>query len=142
MNGNETTLQTAYYTLMNGNITYDGVTVPVYDAIPSNPVYPHIKIGERTGIEDSNKSYFGENVTQTITITDRFGGNFGSRKAIYSIANQIKQIVRVRPDPFSLTGFNNVVTKLDNEMTWRDEQDSYIYFYQSLRFRHFIQQLT
>lgn len=136
-------LQTAYYSLLNSNITYSGSTVPVYDImnIPQEPDYPHVLITDYTQIDDSDKSSFGEDITVDLEVIDR-ATQRASRAGLFSIINQIKQIVRVRPEAFNVTGWNIFNTILDTEITIPKEFDgNYIYFGTRLTFRHSIEEL-
>lgn len=140
MNDPKTLIQTAYFTLLNGNLTYNSVNVPVYDRVPDNAVYPHVAIGHYTSTDDSDKSSFGENMTVTLHVVDRYINSSGSRKAINSVTGQIKQIIRVRPVPISIAGFNVGTSYIDNESSNEEKTDTYLYIYNNIRFRHLIEQ--
>lgn len=139
----KTSLQTAYYSLLNSNITYSGSTVPVYDImnIPQEPDYPHVLITDYTQIDDSDKSSFGEEITVDLEVIDR-ATQRASRVGLFSIINQVKQIIRVRPEAFSVSGWNVFNTILDTEITIPKEFDgTYIYFGSRLTWRHSIEEL-
>lgn len=143
MNDVKTDLQGAYYTLLNGNITYSGSTISVYDImnVPQDPDYPHILITDYTQIDDSDKSSFGEEITVDLEIIDR-ATQRASRSGIFSIVNQIKNIIRVRPEAFSEAGWNIFNTILDTEIAIPKEFDgNYIYFGSRVTFRHSIEEL-
>jgi len=76
-------LQTKYYSLLS-DIVYSNTLVPVYDVVPLEAEYPHIKIGDRTLLDRSNKTWYGTEVTQVIEVVDRFPANYGSRTSIYT----------------------------------------------------------
>lgn len=137
-------LQTAYYNLLNGNLSFATVNVPVFDVmdVPQSPAYPHVILSDWTQVDDGDKSSFGEEVTFGIDIVDK-ATQRGNRAGVYSIINQIKQIIRVRPEPFNVTGWNVLNTRLDNEFTLPKEFDgTHIYFGNRVRFRHTVEQLT
>jgi len=137
-------LQSAYYTLLNGNISYASETIAVYDVenIPQNPNYPYISLGDWTQIDDGDKTSFGEEITFDLDVVDR-AEQRASRAGVYSIVNQIKEIIRVRPEPFDITDWNVFNTRLDNEFTLPKEFDgNFIYFGQRVRFRHTVEQLN
>lgn len=139
----KTKLQTAYYSLLNGNITYSGTNVPVYDVmgVPQTPVYPHILLTDYTQIDESDKSSFGEEITVDIEVIDR-STQIASRAGVFSVVNQIKGIIRVRPEAFSVTGWNVFNTILDTEITIPKEFDgTYVYFGSRLTFRHSAEEL-
>ena len=136
-------LQSAYYSLLNGNVSYSGSNVPVYDVnnVPQGPDYPHILITDFTQIDDSDKSSFGEEITVDLEVIDR-ATQRASRAGLFSVVNQIKQIIRVRPEAFSVSGWNIFNTILDTEITIPKEFDGrYIYFGTRLTFRHSIEEL-
>lgn len=137
------TLQEAYHSLLDGNITYSGTTIPVYDVmrVPQNPDYPHVLITDFTQVDDSDKSSFGEEITVDVEVIDRFT-QYASRAGLFSIINQLKQIIRVRPEAFSDEGWNIFNTILDTEITIPKEFDgAYTYFGSRLTFRHSIEEL-
>lgn len=136
-------LQEAYYDLLNGNISFSGSNVPVYDVnnVPQTPDYPHILITDFTQIDESDKTVFAESITVDLEIIDR-ATQRASRAGVFSVASQIKQIIRVRPEAFSITDWNIYNTILDTEITIPKEFDgNYIYFGSRLTFRHSAEQL-
>lgn len=136
-------LQTSYFALLNGNLTYSGSNVPVYDVmgVPQSPAYPHVLITDYSQIDDSDKSSFGEEIRVNLEVIDR-AVQTASRAGVFSVINQIKQIIRVRPEAFSVAGWNIFNTKLDNETTIPKEFDgNYVYFGTRLTFSHSIEEL-
>lgn len=140
MNDYRTALQTRYFSLLS-----NAVNVPVYDvnAVPSEPSYPHVIIGEWTEVDNSDKTSLGSDMTLTVRVVDRVTQQ-ASRAPIYAICNQIKNAIRTRPVPFSgITGINVLTATLDDQITLPKELiDGFTYFGETLRFRHTIQQLS
>ena len=134
-------LQTEYYRLLSGNITYDGVTIPVYDIIPRKAEYPYIKILDRTAVDLSTKTSLGQEVTQTLQIVARFNHGIGSRKGIYNIGADIISIIRDRPIRLNLTDFNVINSILDNANTKENTDEKYNYLIYNLRFRHKLEEV-
>lgn len=132
-------LQTEYFRLLNGAIT----GVAVYDAVPSNPVYPYIQISTYQNNSLSDKSSFGNRAFQSVSVVDRAEAvSAGSRKKLYETVDALMQIVCARPTPFNATGWNFYVGVLDNE-TYREElTTTHRYRICELRFKHDIQDLT
>lgn len=133
----------AYFDLLDGNITFGGNTIKVYDVngVPQEPDYPHILLTDFTQIDESDKTVFAEEITFDIEVIDR-ARQRASRSGVFSIVNQIKGIVRVRPEAFSITDWNIYNTILDTEITIPKEFDgSYIYFGSRITFRHSAEQL-
>lgn len=135
-------LQTEYYRILNGQITYAGNVVPVYDTVPANATYPYIQIGDKTDIDFSNKSTQGNEVTQGISVVDRFQASTGGRNSTYFISNEIMQILTARPNPFVIEGLNVITSTLDNSLTRQELTATYHYRIIELRFRHLIEQTT
>jgi len=136
-----TQLQEQYYSLLNGNITYDGDTIPVYDVVPDNETYPYIQLGDYTETDDSSKGDFGDECTFSISVVDRFQGRFGSDAGIYSVWNDIKDIIRARPTAFDMTDFYVNSTVVDNAVTREEKTETYMYKILEGRFRHLIREI-
>lgn len=135
-----TQLQTAYYTLLNNNVTISGGAIPIYDDVPSSATYPLIHFNDTTLVDNSTKSTFMDDVTFSLSVVDRFGLDNGSRAKINSIVDQVKQIIRARPVPFSLNDFNVITSVVDNDVSRKQRTDTYTYFIRELRFRHIIEE--
>ncbi len=135
-----TQLQTAYYTLLNNNVTISGSAIPIYDDVPSSATYPLIHFNDTTLVDNSTKSTFMDDVTFSLSVVDRFGLDNGSRANINSIVDQVKQIIRARPVPFSLNDFNVITSVVDNDASRKQRTDTYTYFIRELRFRHIIEE--
>jgi hypothetical protein len=134
-------LQTEYFSLLNGQVTYAGSIVPVYDTVPANATYPYIQIGDKTDIDFSNKSTQGNEVTQGISVVDRFQASTGGRNSVYSISNALMQILTARPNPFNIEELNVITSVLDNSLTRQELTSTYHYRIVELRFRHLIEQI-
>ena len=131
-------LQTKYASLLS-DITYGWVSVPFYDVVPLEAEYPHIKVGERTLLDTSNKTSFTMEVTLGLRIIDRFPANYGSRTSVYSISGDIKERIRKITNRMKLTNFNVVTSRVDNETMIEELTDTYFYFRNEIRFRHIIE---
>ena len=135
-----TELQTAYYTLLNTNVSLSGSVIPVYDEVPSSATYPHIQFADTTLVDNSTKSTFMDEATFSLSVVDRFSLDNGTRSRINSIVDQVKQIIRARPVPFDLTDFNVIISVVDNDLFRKEKTDTYTYFIRELRFRHVIEE--
>ena len=142
MKDNSTELQTEFFDLLDGNITYGGTTIPVYDVVPSSPTYPYIQLGENTSNDRSTKTTFGSTDTFQLSIVDRFeDGHQGTRKRINSVANDLLGIVRVRPVPFNLSNFKVLRCIVENDITLRELTETYLYISREIRFNLQIEEL-
>lgn len=132
-------LQTAYYELLNGALYYNSREVPIFDVISSEEdIYPCVGFGMSTGSDLSAKDTFGSESTKTLYIYDRFSTDNGSRRAVQDIAQQIKDIIRVRPVPFDIPGLNILTSYIDSESIATQTTDNWFYYIYELRFRHLI----
>ncbi len=132
-------LQTQYKTLLS-DIVYNNRLVPVYDVVPLQAEYPHIKIAERTVLDRSNKTWYGTEVTQQVQVIDRFPANYGSRTSVYSITQDIKLRIRKIRERLNIAGFNIITATLDNENSIEELTDTYFYFRNIITFRHIIEE--
>ncbi len=134
-------LQVKYFQLLNGNITHSSAVVAVYDEPPVSPVYPFIQFGFRTAVDYVTKQDFGQEVTFTLWVVDRFSGNAGNRDKINAITTEITKIIRGRP-VFTMAGWNVVTSTLEIINFSKEPTDTYTYWRNEVRFRHKIQQTT
>lgn len=135
-------LQPEYYGLLDGNIQWNGNTVGVHYGVPDDAEYPLIALGEYTQVDDSDKSSFGDELTFTLRVVDRFPNSSISRAALFSISNDIKEIIRTVPNPFDLASFNVITATVDNQTTFKELTDTYLYVHEQIRFRHEIEQVA
>ena len=136
-----TPLQQAYFTLLNEQVNVGGV-IPIYDTIPSSPSFPYIQIDDNTKLDFVTKSSFGEEITQTLWIVDRYEGSFGSRLNVNSILDKVQQIIRARPNPFDINDYNVITNTLDIAVFSRERTETHTYLRYEVRFRHLIQHLN
>lgn len=134
-------LQTEYFRLLNGQVTYAGNVVPVYDTVPANESFPYIQIGDKTDSNFSNKTTQGNEVTQGLTIVDRFQASTGGRNSTYSISSDVMEILTARPNPFAVEELNVITSTLDNSLTRQELSATFHYRIVELRFRHLIEQI-
>ena len=134
-------LQTEYFRLLNGQVTYAGNVVAVYDTVPANESFPYIQIGDKTDSNFSNKTTQGNEVTQGLTIVDRFQASTGGRNSTYSISSNVMEILTARPNPFAVEELNVITSTLDNSLTRQELSATFHYRIVELRFRHLIEQI-
>ena len=134
-------LQTEYFRLLNGQVTYAGNVVAVYDTVPANESFPYIQIGDKTDSNFSNKTTQGNEVTQGLTIVDRFQTSTGGRNSTYSISSNVMEILTARPNPFAVEELNVITSTLDNSLTRQELSATFHYRIVELRFRHLIEQI-
>lgn len=144
MKDNSTLLQTSFINLIEGNITYSGDTVPIYDNIPDNPSYPYIQMGNKESNDNSNKTNFSTNDTVSQSIIDRFPNNTGSRKAINSVANDLFNLVQPNKGEIglSIAGFKIIRCIVGNDIFLRELTPTYLYLRREIRWDLLIEQTS
>jgi hypothetical protein len=121
----------AYYSLLSNALSVD-----VYDEAPENATYPHVHFNDTTLTDASSKSDFIDEVTFSLSVVDRFALDSGSRAAINSIVNTIKETLRTRTDVFNLASFDVIYTIVDNDIFRKEFNQAYTYWIREIRFRH------
>lgn len=135
-------LQRAYYTALNGNITYNGSVVPVYDLVPTGADYPFIHLGDQIVRENGTKDSFISDVIMQVDIVTGFEAGFGGKAQMYDIADLVSRVIVERvPSVLSLSGFNLFKSQLDVSSFLEDQTDTHILYINRIRFRHLIQQV-
>lgn len=112
-------IRTGLYTALNGVISYNSTTLPVYDssAIPENAVKPYILLSSQTDTPNNSKDRFGfDSTIQIEAVTSSFGNNQAGEKAANTIMQSIHAVIM--PDRttlgFSVSGFNVYSIELDS----------------------------
>lgn len=139
----KTAIQTAYYALLDGQVSYGGSVVPVGDKANVPDTYPQIVLSDWTEVDDSDKSSFGSELTFTIHIYDRTQSESYSRAGLYDIVGQIKGLLRTRPQSVDLSpDFNLVRLIIDNETSLpKTKTDTHITYRRQVRFRMNVEEL-
>lgn len=135
-------LQIAYYTALNGNITYGGSNVPVYDVVPQDADYPYIVLADQivTDRPSTKDSYISDVIMQVDVVTG-FEGAYGGKSMMYDISDSVIDIIRTRAPYISLTGFNLFKSTLDIASLVTNETETHILYINRIRFRHLIEEL-
>lgn len=137
-------LITKYYQALNGNITYNSTSVPVYDRVPKSTSYPYIKFGTYTGVDDSNKSNYMKEVTVIVQVVTGFDIDYGGKAPSDNIADQVIDIIRERPaNLLDLSpNFNMINVTVDDTTVFEELTETHLIIYRNIRFRHKVEQLT
>lgn len=105
-------IRSAYYTALNGAVTYNTVAVPVYAELPKSATYPCICISNIDITDASDKSKYNANVNVSIDIITKFDGD-GSNIQMDTIGSAVLQIVNARTK-LTLTDFDLITCKLES----------------------------
>lgn len=133
-------LRTAYYSRLNGNLTYNSSNVPVYDRVSNTVSYPFVLLGEFRDTDDSDKTFYAHNCTQEVEVITAFDGNHGGKKASDNISDQIIERIRTRSSGYMVlnSSFNMTTTTLDETFTLTEEAGEHIVYRRVIRFRHLV----
>lgn len=138
-------LRTAYYTALNGNITYNNATVGVYDHVPQTVVYPYILLGNQTSIDDSDKEDFGTDHTMLVEIITGYSTGYkgGGFTAADTIGEDVMELIIVSGSHLDLSadGYNVYYTSLVLNENFQENTSTHKIFRKIIRIRHSIQEL-
>ena len=135
-------LQTAYYSALNGNVTYGGNIVPVYDVVPDGVDYPYIVLADQIVTDrPSTKDSYISDVLMQVDIVTGFEGAYGGKSMMYDISDSVTNIIRTRAPYLSITGFNLFKSTLDIASLITQQTDTHILYINRIRFRHLIEEL-
>jgi hypothetical protein len=111
------------YNVLNGNITYDGSNVSIYNTVPINASYPYIVIYSVTTnqIEDNRDNYIAD-VSTRLEVVTRFADGDGGQLQANEIINSITQLVVLKSGLLNLNsdGFN-VYSQVNEGITYLTE---------------------
>lgn len=134
-------LQVAYYSALNGNVSYGGSAVPVYDMVPPTANYPFIVLGSQNVIESNFNS--DKRITEVVFDVDVVTGfeAGGGKSQAYDISDTVIGLIRKTPGQYlSLSGFVMVTAVLESTVTLQEQSETHILYINKLRFRHLIQE--
>lgn len=135
-------LQTAYFTALNGNISYGGDNVPVYDVVPNNVAYPYIHLQDQiVNVQPQTKDTYITEVIFQIDIVTGFEGAYGGKSQAYDISNDVMDTIINRGSYLSLTNFNLFQCSLDLSSMVTTQTDTHILYINRIRFRNLIEEL-
>lgn len=137
-------LQIAYFQALNGNITYDGSVVPVFDVVPHNQDYPYIFLGSQSTIESVSKDDFGFEVLFNVDIVTGFESSFGGKSQAYDITDDVVDTIRTRSNEYlSLgSGFGLYGITLDSSVITTERSDTHNIITNNIRIRNLIQKVS
>lgn len=131
----------AYFTKLNGNITVQGITLPIYDAEgPVGDFGSYILLGDRSSTQTLYKGGYTSECTLLVDIVVK-GDNFGFQDS-EDAANQVLGLINSDNHPNCSPDFQVVTTAVQstNSLTGINKTDNI--FRTLIRFRHQVKQLT
>lgn len=125
-------IRKAIFDALNGNVTYSGSVVPVFNKVPHNTTYPFIKIyGDSEKSVNLNQSDFINEVVTKIEVVTRFKGNAGGELQAQLISTLILDIIKPNAGTAFTglhSGLNNFVCRLENIVYLEDYTKDNTYY--------------
>lgn len=132
----------SFYAALNGNVTVDSDTIPVYSSLPSNMVEDYIYLGEHTSNDWGGGDMFGREETLTIQILSRENPDYPDKTRVNQIADQVLQILKPSfRTEMVLDNFDMVGLHLDNQFNDYAVGDNDSYSRVILVFRYFLEEV-
>lgn len=94
-------IRKAFIDRLTGNITVDGITVPVVNVVPSNADFPYVKVYSVSNDEDDlNRSSFNTEAVIRLEVVTRFDYNVGGELQANLITDAILNQIRTRSEGY------------------------------------------
>lgn len=123
------------FTLLNGNVTYDGSNVPVYNRVPSTQNEPYIIIySVDTAQTNQNQTDFIVECITRIEVVTAFLSDDGGELQVNDIVESILELIKTSTtDFFDLSSNNfNVFTSNINGIAYSEENDNEKTYYRAI----------
>lgn len=130
----------AYFTILDGNITVGGVTLPIYDGqAPADPLGSYIVIGERNSQQIPGKGVFNSEVFILVDCCIK-GSSFGFEESDEA-ATQVMGLINSDANPDCTPDFQVISTSIQstNNLSGLNPTDNIARTL--IRFRHLVKQL-
>lgn len=123
------------FTLLNGNVSYDGSNVPVYNRVPSTQSEPYIIIySVDTAQTNQNQTDFIVECITRIEVVTAFLSDDGGELQVNDIVESILELIKTSTtDFFDLSSNNfNVFTSNINGIAYSEENDNEKTYYRAI----------
>ena len=134
-------IRKAYFNLLNGNLSLNGVNIPVYDRVPPEEKGHYVVISEQTATDESSKGCYSLDTTILFDVVTRYKKG-GGKKDADMISNQITEAVIVRYYFPVLEGFKIYAVRLDNSNYLETLEPNNYTVRKLIRVRVYVQQIT
>lgn len=133
-------LQKAYYTALNGNITYSGKDIPIYDRIPRGAGEAWIQIGDFISTRQESKDGYSTERMVSLTCHTRLRSG-GGKKKVNSISNQVLQLIIDQPLIDTSGQFEFHEQTLETSSNTEDSQADRVIFQKVLIIKNYVEQI-
>mgnify|MGYP005990474159 FL=1 len=123
------------FTLLNGNVSYGGSNVPVYNRVPSTQSEPYIIIySVDTAQTNQNQTDFIVECITRIEVVTAFFSDDGGELQVNDIVESILELIKTSTtDFFDLSSNNfNVFTSNINGIAYSEENDNEKTYYRAI----------
>mgnify|MGYP003118814052 FL=1 len=123
------------FTLLNGNVSYGGSNVPVFNRVPSTQSEPYIIIySADTSQTNQNQTDFIVECITRIEVVTAFLSDDGGELQVNDIVESILELIKTSTtDFFDLTSNNfNVFTSNINGIAYSEENDDEKTYYRAI----------
>jgi|TARA_E500000178_G_C16565527_1_gene549312 hypothetical protein len=123
------------FTLLNGNVSYGGSNVPVYNRVPSTQSEPYIIVysADTTQTNQNQSDFIVECITRIEVVTSFFSDD-GGELQVNDIVESILELIKTSTtDFFDITSNNfNVFTSNINGVAYSEENDDEKTYYRAI----------
>jgi hypothetical protein len=120
----------------------EGDVVGVFsDIVPDSEILSaYVVLGQQTFVDDADKTVFGAEATQNVTVVTSFQSDAGGKRLSSLIANEVMKRIRVR-QRLPMIGYNMITATLDSYLTLTEQTSTTTLIRAEIRFRHIIEEL-
>jgi hypothetical protein len=133
-------------TALNGNVSYDGSNVSVYNRVPSDATFPYIRVySVSTSQIDDNRSKYNADIITRIEVITRFVADSGGDLQMNDIMNDVLELlVSKTSSAFDLSSDNfNVYSTTNQGISYLQEDTvDHSYFRAILELSNKIEQVS
>ena len=134
-------LRAYIFDLLQGNVTYNAVTVPVANRAYNGITFPHILVSlTGTSGDIGTKDFLGKNYNLTVEIVTRFRINEGGQDALDDICNSVLSLLSVRSNTRRFGNSFMVAFRYNGDVTIEEEDEQFRYEFRRINFEAEIHQ--
>jgi len=130
---------------LNGNVTIDGSSVPIYGRVPTNASYPFIRVYSLSNDEtDQNQTTFTSETITRVECVTRFASDDGGELGSNLMVSKCLELLRTRSANYidlSANGFNVYTSVNEGVKYLQDDLSDFTYFRAIIEISNKIEQI-
>lgn len=130
---------------LNGNVTIDGSSVPIYGRVPTNATYPFIRVYSLSNDEtDQNQTSFTSETITRVECVTRFASDDGGELDSNLMVSKCLELLRTRSANYidlSANGFNVYTSVNEGVKYLQDDLSDFTYFRAIIEISNKIEQI-